>query len=455
MPELFENGLFIFRRDLRITDNNGLIALNSQCKNIYPVFIFTPEQIENNSYKSYPAVQFMMESLQDLEHKIEKMGGKLLLFYGKNDDIVAHLIQKLHINVVAFNTDCTPYAIKRDHSIQQLCASLSVKTLTTDDYYLQPLGSVLNQTEYTYQKFTPFYNAALQFRVAAPIGHRKIRFARSSLHNITLSVAVARFVDYSPNVLRGGRDAATKQIRIALRNTRDYGKTHNILIQPTSQLSAYIKFGCVSIREVYHIFHSNRDFIRQLYWRDFYANIAFAYPHVFGATMKPKYDKIRWTQNHGWFTKWCNGTTGFPIVDAGMRELNHTGYMHNRARLITMSFLCKTLMIDWRLGERYFASKLVDYDPASNNGNIQWVMGGGSDSNPYFRIFNPWLQTAEYDANCEYIRKWVPELRDVPIPDILRWNTEHPKYAGVYKIPIVDYTEHKERALRLYRSALE
>jgi deoxyribodipyrimidine photo-lyase len=479
MPNKYENGIFIFRRDFRVIDNIGLNLANSLCKRIYPVFIFTPEQVTNaNSFKSNNAVQFMIESLQDLSSKISLMGvGKLLCFYGDNVSIISQLITHLDIHVVCFNADYTPYAIKRDSAIMKLCDKMKIAVEYSHDYYLHVPGTILNSSGDTYQKFTPFYNTAIKKSIALPLTSFRAKDAKSNLSNndscckknmrfaatnktllnsISLEDAMKRFVEKNDHIMvHGGRDNAIKQILLASTYIKDYSQTHNLLHHPTSQLSAYIKFGCVSIREVYKLFKKNHDFVRQLLWRDFYANILFAFPHVLGSAMKPNYNKIKWERNAGWFKKWCAGETGFPVVDAGMRQLNQTGYMHNRARLIVMSFLVKTLLLDWRLGEKYFATKLTDYDPASNNGNIQWIMGGGSDSNPYFRIFNTWRQTEEYDPHCEYILTWVPELAKVPVKDILHWDTEYVKYTRVvdYPKPIVNYYDQKEKVLKLYKAA--
>lgn len=456
MPTKYENGIFIFRRDFRIIDNIGLNIANSECKRIYPIFIFTPEQVTGaNKYKSDNSVQFMIESLKDLSSKIN---GNLHCFYGHNEAVLLYLIKELNINAVYFNTDYTPYAIKRDLGVVSLCKKMGIVTESSNDYYLHPPGTILNGSGNTYQKFTPFYHTELLKPVDPPTKLRKINFASTSkqLQNIiSLDDALHKFTKINPNIMViGGRDNAIKQIRIAANNIKNYSKTHNELIKPTSQLSAYIKFGCVSIREVYKVFKTNQEFIRQLFWRDFYANIVYAFPHVLGSSMKPSYNKIKWNNNSNWFKKWCDGQTGYPVVDAGMRQLNQTGYMHNRARLIVMSFLIKTLILDWRHGEKYFATKLTDYDPASNNGNIQWIMGGGSDSNPYFRIFNPWRQTEEYDPSCEYIYRWVPELSKVPVKDIFNWDTEWVKYKDTgYPKPIVDYSEQKEKVLQLYKNA--
>jgi len=455
----YKNGLFIFRRDFRIIDNNGLNLINSKCNHIYTIFIFTPEQVTSaNKFKSNNAVQFMIESLQNLSSQISKMGGKLFCFYGHNPTIISQLIKELNINLVCFNADYSPYAIQRELSVIQVCDKMGVAVEYAHDYYLHPPGSIVNGQGQPYQKFTPFYNSSLKKKVDAPVSQRKLHLASTTKHlqnTITLDYALKQFTKVNSNILiHGGRNEAIKQMHQAAKNIKNYPRTHNELSKPTSQLSAYIKFGCVSIREVYKTFRSKHDFIRQLFWRDFYANILYSFPHVLGKAMKPNYNKIKWHHNENWFKKWCQGITGYPVVDAGMREMNATGYMHNRARLIVSSFLVKTLLISWEEGEKYFAQKLVDYDPASNNGNWQWTAGSGADSQPYFRIFNPWEQTKNFDPNCEYIKKWIPELKDVPVTDILNWEETNNEFKNSkYPKPMVDYKKQKELTLKMYAAA--
>ena len=456
MTNKFENGLFIFRRDLRIVDNNGLNLLNEKCKNIFTIFIFTPEQVgSGNKYKSDNSVQFMIESLQDLASQISKSGGHLYTFYGHNDKIVADCIKAFDINVVCFNLDISPYAKERDEKIIKLCEHMKTYVMYDYDYYLHQPGTIVNGSGEPYQKFTPYYNTALKKKIEPPAGPRKIHFKRSESHitgKILLEQAFNKFTKENPDILvHGGRPEAIKTLKTAVRTQTHYPKTHNELDKQTTQLSAYLKFGCISIREAYKALHGKRDIIRQLIWRDFYANILYSFPHVLGHAMKQKYNKVHWHHNTNWFKAWCDGETGYPVVDAGMRQLNETGYMHNRARLIVASFLTKTLLIDWRDGEEYFASKLTDYDPASNNGNWQWVASTGADSQPYFRIFNPWEQAKNFDPDCEYVKKWVPELADVPDKDILNWETEWNNFKDIkYYKPIVDYKKQKDIALKMF-----
>ena len=457
----YEKGLFIFRRDFRVIDNIGLNMANTICKHIYPVFIFTPEQVSNsNIFKSNNSIQFMIESLKDLSYAINKMtDNKLMCFYGNNNKIISYLSEQLNIDYVCFNADYTPYAIQRDLEIIKLCDKLNISVEYGHDYYLHPLGTIVNLSGNTYQKFTPFYNASIKKKVDLPTSLKKINFINSNkklLYEISLNESLKKFTKVNNNILvHGGRNNAINQMKITIKNIKNYSKTRDELNKQTSHLSAYIKFGCISIREVYKTFKNKHDFIRQLFWRDFYAGILYSFPKVLGNALKPKYDKIKWYNNKKWFECWCKGETGFPIIDASMRQLNASGFMANRSRLIVMSFLIKTLLIDWKYGEKYFATKLTDYDPASNNGNIQWVMGGGSDSMPFFRIFNIWTQQEEHDKNCEYIKTWVPELISLNSHTIHNWSIEYVNNKVIkYPTPICDYSEQKDKCLKMYREAL-
>jgi deoxyribodipyrimidine photo-lyase len=458
---LFENGLFIFRRDLRIVDNNGLNLLNGKCKNIYTIFIFTPEQVgSGNEYKSDNCVQFMIESLQDLSSEITKSGGRLYTFYGHNEKVIADCIKAFNINVVCFNLDYSPYARKRDKEVIDLCKKMKTYVMYDYDYYLHEPDSILNGTGQSYQKFTPYYNVASKKKVQTPAGKRSLHLKSSSAqisNKISLSDAMNKFVDkLNQNILvHGGRTNALKQMKVAAKNIQHYAQTHNELSKPTSQLSAFIKFGNISIREVYYAFRSKHDFIRQLYWRDFYGQILFHFPHVLEDSLKPKYDKIKWHHSERLFNSWAKGETGYPIVDAGMRQMNQTGYMHNRARLIVASFLVKTLLISWQKGAKYFSQKLVDYSPENNQLNWQWVASSGPDSQPFFRIFNPWLQGENFDPKCEYIKKWVPELFSLESKIIHNWSTEYIKYKNIkYPKPVVNYEEQRDEVLKMYKDAL-
>ena len=453
-------GLFIFRRDFRVDDNNGLNWMSFQCKNIHPIFIFTPEQVgSGNDFKSNNAVLFMIQSLVDLEQQIKKRGGTLTCFYGKNSTVIQQLVKKMGVDYICFNRDYTPYAKKRDNEIFALCKKLNVVCESAPDYYLHEPNTIHSGSGDTYKKFTPYYNVAKTKKIQEvykyPIHFSKSLVPRIESH-ISLTSAREEFTKPNPDILvTGGRVAAQREMQAAKQRIRNYNKSRDNLEKETSQLSAYIKFGCVSVREVYDTFKHNSGFIRQLMWRDFYADILNTYPHVIGSAMKSKYNRIKWKHNKRWFDAWCKGETGFPLVDAGMRQLNATGYMHNRCRLIVASFLTKSLLISWKYGEKYFATKLTDYDPASNNGNWQWVASTGADSQPYFRIFSPSEQLKKHDPNTIYVKKWIPELKDVPPRDILNWHNKYQDYGELgYPIPIIDFAKQRDLALQMYSSAV-
>jgi deoxyribodipyrimidine photo-lyase len=451
-------GLFIFRRDFRLTDNTALIAASRECKNIYTIFIFTPEQVtDRNKFKSDIAVKFMIGALSELAKDIRQKGGQLYTFFGQNEDIVGQCIDTWGIEGVYWNRDYTPYAKKRDHQLQKLCEKRGVVVRVCEDYYLNPPNSILTGNQTAYMKYTPYMNKAMAKVFPSPSTAR-IQFLSRTTKKIKgeyldLKKALADFVETEQEMSETFKREKAQAVLRKSATFKDYEADRNDLELQTTRLSAPIKFGIVSIREVALAFKNNQGLLKQLVWRDFYAQILNAEPQVLGGALKPKYNKIKWEGSHGHFVKWCQGNTGFPIVDAGMREMNKTGYMHNRARLIVASFLTKTLLVDWQKGEKYFATQLVDYDPASNNGNWQWVASTGADSQPYFRIFNPWSQSKEHDPDATYIKKWVPELADVPNKCIHTWNecaTEWKKTG--YPVPIVDYKVQRVRALKMYQA---
>lgn len=454
---MYENGLFIFRRDLRLIDNIGLNTINKKCKNVYTIFIFTPEQITSkNKFKSDNCVQFMIESLKELKDDINDQGGKLMFFYGSNNKVIKSLIDELEIDYICYNKDYTPYALQRDESIRNMCDRKNVYVEETDDYYLYSPGTILNGSGNIYQKFTPFYREAIKYKVNKPSTYMSYKFLKTNkkLSNTILLEKNNFYVKNDNILLRGGRTNGLEKLKKSKKNVAEYDDTRNIMALPTSELSAYLKFGCISVREVYDKHRNNNNFIRQLYWRDFYGNVLYAYPHSIGSAMNEKYNAIKWCENEEWFRRWCDGETGYPVVDAAMRQLNETGYMHNRGRLIVGSFLVKTLGISWQWGERYFSTKLIDYDPAMNNGNWNWVAGSGTDSQPWFRIFNPWEQTKKFDGELLYIKKWLPELKDIDNKIILNWQKEQSDDIR-YPRPMVDYSEQKIVVLKMYKKALQ
>lgn len=437
MTAAYSNGLFIFHRDLRAVDNTGLIMASRKCARIFPIFVFTPEQIgRQNKYRSQNSVQFMLDCLRDLATQI-----KVQFYYGDTPTVVKSCLATFSIDYVCFNADYTPYAVARDAAIAAVCKKAGIVCEFAHDYYLVPPGTVLSAAGRAYRKFTPYYNAAIHHAVARVNLHTVANVAArvpASAHGITLSAATAKFAPVRNTLaVPGGRQIAAGKLRAAVKSQRGYGETRDRLATPTSGLSAYIKFGCVSVREVYWRFRANADFVRQLIWRDFYAQMFYCYPR----DMVP-HNTVKWGNNAKWLAAWKVGRTGFPAVDAGMRELCATGMMHNRARLIVSSLLIKILHIDWRIGEQYFAQMLVDYDVASNNGNWQWA-----HKQPPFRTFNPWAQGRKHDPECVYIKKWIPELRGLEARQIHTWRGQYA--ADDYPRPICDFDVQKNKQLIL------
>ena len=457
-----EKGLFIFHRDLRMIDNIGLITASHTCKELYVCFIFTPEQVgKNNSYRSQNAIQFMIESLEDLSKEIAKNGGHLCIYYGKQLKIIEHFINKVGITSVHFNRDYTPYAIERQNETANYCKKRNIVCETYADYYLHEPGTIKSGgSKNIYKKYTPFYEATIDLKVEQPLRTYVKNLAKNHPgidSEMTLTKAAQLFVKANPDILvHGGRANGLKRLKESLPEQNHYDKTRDFFINKTSFLSAYLKFGCISIREVYYAYKEKygvkHGLIRELLWRDFFAHILYAYPE----TMTKSYNNqhVKWSRSKSNFDRWCRGETGFPAIDAGMRQLNATGYMHNRLRMATANFLTKTLLIDWREGAKYFAQKLTDYDVASNQGNWQSVASTGVYATPYFRDMNPWIQSKQYDNNCEFIKKWIPELAEVEPRDIHNWHTAHkdPKYKSVkYYKPMVDYNDQKEKMLEMYQ----
>jgi deoxyribodipyrimidine photo-lyase len=451
--------VFVFRRDLRADDNVGFCEF---CKlhgnDVVPVFVFNPAQIspQRNPYYCNNTMQFMIESLLELSDKIP-----LLFFQGSDADV----LQQLKPKSVGFNCDITPFARRRDQSLVAWCDARGVACHMYSDYtLLDPAGMPK-----PYQKFTPFYKKYVDTNTV-PIP----RAFAGSMATVVCARALPRtkLVSYfKPNphlAVRGGRKNALAIIdRIGQGQFAGYGASRDTLTSDSTMLSAYLKYGCVSIREVYHAVvrahGKSHALVRELYWRAFYDQLIWWFPdllrgQVTGApnqSLRPRYDAIKWDNDESLFAAWCEGRTGFPMVDAAMRQLNATGFMHNRCRMVVASFLIKDLGVDWRWGERYFASKLVDVYHPSNVGGWGWASGAGADAQQYNRVFNPWLQSAKFDPNCAYIKRHVPELGPVPPRHVHEWYKHHAEHGEVaYPRPVVDPKERVARVQSLYKQAL-
>lgn len=471
--------IFIFRRDFRLQDNLAFhtlleyIKLN-QLKNksniILPIFIFNDKQINKskNKYYSNNSVEFMIQSLHSLNEEIHN---KLQFFHTQTNDIdvlkeIQRKLKRMPIESISFNIDVTPYAIKRDEEIIKWCKDNNIDVITKEDYTLLPLNHFTTTTGNWFSVFTPYYRKFLLHSKDIPkttyvkVDERLFyKDALSKLHKID---------DYyqtsNQNLfVQGGRKNALKIIdRIKTGYFENYDTERDLpAYDGTTKLSAYLKFGCISIREVYEAIKEtyglNHGLIRELIWRDFYANITFNKPRILegqigkeNLAFKEKYDKLDWEHNKEWLNKWQQGKTGVPLVDAAMRQMLATGWMHNRCRMVVASYLCKDMLMDWRLGEEFFASHLVDYDPSSNNGGWQFCSSTGVDAQPYFRIFNPYTQSKRFDPNCDYIKKWIPELKDIPKEHIHAWDVKHMNY-NVYYPPMLEHNKQTKKALVMYQ----
>lgn len=445
--------LFIFRRDLRIHDNSALNQAVDSSTRVLPCFIFDPRQINNHPYQSRPALPFMRQSLIELQQEFHAIGAELALFHELPVEAVKRVFQQHHVQAAFVNRDYTPFSQIRDAELAQVCQDLSIDFHVVPDYLLVEPEHAVKHDGSPYKVFTAFYNNARQLPVAFPRALEQTNFIKVD-EKSTIDSSVFTQAENSVNSPPGGRSQALA-IFEALDGQADYQTQRDYpALDTTSKLSAHLKFGTCSVREAYYAIVQqlgpDHPLLRQLYWRDFFTHIAFHYPHVFGKAFHSRYDNLAWDNNGDFFQRWADGNTGFPIVDAGMRELNATGFMHNRVRMIVASFLTKNLHISWRWGERYFAQHLVDYDPAVNNGNWQWAASTGCDAQPYFRIFNPWLQQQKFDPDCHYIYRWIPELNGVPAKSIHNWHSKHSGTA--YPAAMVDHARESQIAKERYKN---
>lgn len=449
-----ENCLFIFRRDYRIIDNIGLINALKNYK-VFPIFIGTPEQLtKKNKYKSNGCVQFIYESLKELQESCP-----INYFYGDNIKVLKKIIKNNKIHAIAFNEDYTPYARDRDQEIHDFCEKKNIKCIMSMDYMLNGPDKIKTGSGGPYKVYGAYQKKVSKTNINKPITNINIKnFIKTKLKGSLSGVDfMKKYFKDDPNInVHGGRKLALDILK-NIKDFKGYSNNRNCLVYNTTNLSAYIKFGCISIREAYWSFIKvDNTLINQLIWRDFYYQLLYNMPDNLFGPMKEKFEDFKWQNNKEYMKKWCEGMTGFPIVDACMRQLNETGYMHNRGRLITSNFLCRILIQNWQLGEQYYANKLVDYDPAVNNGNWQWSFGSGTDTAPFTqRIFNPWLQSEKFDPNCEYIKKYIPELKDVSNEHIHKWNKyclSYVNFKGVkYPKPIVNYKKQRQKLIDIYK----
>lgn len=427
--------IFWFRRDLRLHDNTGLFHALSSELNVLPIFIFDT-QILDELPENDARVTFIFNTLQRLRKELEDhYNSSIAFYYGKPKDIFSSLVKTYDVNAVYTNRDYEPYATDRDQEIEQLLLSQGIEFRTFKDHVIFEKNEVVKNDGKPYLVYTPYMK---KWKKAFSEIELKPYPSDDKLDNCVSNTEL-------PNITLEEMGFKLSNIKVKQYNTSDellkkYNKTRDLpSIEGTSRLSPYLRFGLVGYRQLIDTACSVEDetYLNELIWREFYAMILYAYPDSSYKAFKEKYDRIQWRNNKEDFDKWKNGQTGYPIVDAGMRQLNQTGWMHNRVRMIVGSFLCKHLLIDWRWGEAYFAKKLLDYDMASNVGGWQWVAGSGVDAAPYFRVFNPYTQTDKFDKERKYIKKWVPEFE----------SSSYPK-------PMVEHKFARERCLETYKYGL-
>ena len=440
--------IFWFRRDLRLHDNAGLYHALKSGNSVVPIFIFDKNILDKLEDRDDARVTFLYDTLTELKAELEKLGSTLLVYYGTPADVWQHLTQTYTIEQVFTNHDYEPYALDRDHNIKAFLQAQNIGFQTFKDHVIFEYDEVTKDDGKPYTVFTPYsrkWRAKLDSRLEDVDG----KILSFYLKPYPTETYFSHFYPIAPaqNMLSledmgFKRSSITTPSKTVARSVvKNYDTTRNFpaLAQGTTKLGIHFRFGTISIREkALAALGLNETYVNELIWRDFYSQILQHFPHIGeGNSFRPEYDRIAWRNNEKEFQRWCAGTTGYPIVDAGMRELNATGYMHNRVRMIVSSFLTKHLLIDWRLGEAYFAKKLLDFDMASNNGGWQWASGSGTDAAPYFRIFSPSEQQKKFDADFKYIKRWVPEYGT-------------PQYAK----PVVDHKEARERCLKTYAQAL-
>ena len=469
--KIFKKAIFIFRRDLRVFDNIGLIQTLKSAEKVYPIFIFDPRQIDpsKNDYYSNRAARFMCNSLISLDQQINKLNpnSNLNILHGDYSSVVRSIIKETRADLLCVNMDYTPFSTKRDKETKEICEEHDIIFKDFEDICLLTKKQVEFENGIFPKIFSKFKKKILNAEILKPDNSTFNNFSEKPIDSKYLVDIKNVHEFYSEDLeensileLKGGREEGLKLME-NIPELKNYDWVRRSPSQKTSRLSPHNKFGTVSIREVYwkakDTLEENSDhFIRQLFCRDFYYYLGYYYPKIFEGPLHPKYEFLEWNENEDEYSSWKLGKTGIPIVDASMRKLNKTGNLSNRCRFIVSNFLVKQLNIDWRKGEKYFAKKLIDYDPCLNNGGWQWCAGCNSDYNPDFRIFDINKQSSTYDPEAEFIKKWVPELEMVSKDDIHQWEENHTKYPQInYPAPLRIYSESKMNTIEIYKKAFE
>jgi deoxyribodipyrimidine photo-lyase len=427
--------LFWHRRDLRINDNKGLFEALKQNEIVHPIFIFDKsilDKLPNNDQR----ILFIYQEIESLKKSYQNLGSDLWVYYGEPSEIIPKIAQELNCSSVYFNNDYEPYALQRDQEIQVSLNNIKIEFIGNKDHVIFEKNEVLKDDGKPYTIFTPYSR-----KWKANLKEEDLREYSIEKHSGNLvqkqqeeALITLEEMGFESKVLHDFPDRIAKNEIL-----KNYHLSRNFpAVKGTSKLSLHLRFGTISIRKLALIAREqNETYLNELIWRDFYQMIIFHFPKSAENSFKAQYDKIIWEKNEVHFDSWCTGKTGYPIVDAGMRELNATGFMHNRVRMVVASFLTKHLLLDWRLGAAYFAEKLLDFELASNTGGWQWAAGCGCDAAPYFRVFNPQAQQEKFDKSFEYIKKWVPEYG----------TSSYPK-------PIIEHKFARERILQRFKTAL-
>ena len=426
--------IFWFRRDLRLKDNHGLYRALESGKKVLPIFIFDEDILDLLENKYDKRVDFIVQALQTLNSFLKSKNKGIKIFKGKPLEIYKKLTENYEIEAVYSNEDYEPYAIKRDQEIADFLASKNIAFHQFKDQVIFHKDEIVKADKKPYTVYTPYSKLWLN------------EFQKVDLQGFPSEKKLDNLLDIPFEELKiedigfQKTDLAFEIPEADLHIIKTYEETRNFpAVKGTTQLGVHLRFGTISVRKLAKIAKENNlTFLKELIWREFFMQILYHFPKVVNHSFKSKYDAIPWENNPEFLEKWKAGKTGFPIVDAGMRELNATGFMHNRVRMITASFLIKHLLTDWRIGEAYFAEKLMDYDLSANNGNWQWCASSGCDAAPYFRIFNPDEQQKKFDPDFKYIKKWIPEFGT--------------KY---YPKPIVEHKKAREKVLKVYKEALD
>jgi len=427
--------IFWFRRDLRLNDNCGLAMALQKHDKVLPIFIFDRDILDPLKDRADRRVNFIHRQVQALNEGFQEFGSGLRSFYGKPLEVFKSLMDRYNLVAVYTNRDYEPSANRRDHDVGRLLGTQNIPFFGFKDQVIFDQNEILTGSQKPYRVFTPYKRAWLTELSPQHLGQFETRPFFKSLYKVDepFMPPTLESMGFEPST------AAFPSKELDQPSLREYHLRRDIPAQDaTSHLSIHLRFGTVSIRElVTKARDLNETWLSELIWREFFMQILYHFPEVVHRSFRPEYDEIAWRNRPEDYEKWCQGQTGYPIVDAGMRELNTTGFMHNRVRMITASFLCKHLLIHWRWGERYFAEKLLDYDLSANNGNWQWAAGTGCDAAPYFRVFNPWTQAKKFDPENRYVERWVPE-----------WQSED------YPQPMVDHKVARQRALETYKKGL-